>query len=209
MTPSLHPPLLGEWLALNPPGHPPHAHDLVGLDPETGRAATGGLVKYLLGALSAQDVYGWSSDVLAPLDGVVVASHDGEPDRQRLIPLIEAPASFVRPLVHQTSLGRVAGNHLILSTAAGFVLLAHLRRGSLTVGVGDEVSAGQAVGRLGNSGNTMGPHLHLQVMDGPDPMDSIVIPFRIDAFHSLQDGVWKHHEDSPLPDRATRIRLGH
>lgn len=208
MTPtSLHPPLGGDWLALNPPGHPPHAHDLVGFERQTGRIASRGFAGFLLGLLRSEDVFGWSSPVLAPLDGLVVASHDGERDRHRLLPLLDAPASFLRPLFHRERLGKVAGNHVLLSTAARFILLAHLREGSLTVGNGDEVGSGQLLGLVGNSGNSMGPHLHIQVMDAPDPYSGKVTPFYLDEFHALEGQTWTHHRDAMLPNRATRVRF--
>lgn len=192
---------------LNPPGHPPHAHDLVGFDRETGRIASGGFAKFLFGLLRSEDVSGWSSPVLAPLDGRVIASHDGERDRHRLLPLLDAPASLLRPLFHRERLGKVAGNHVVLSTAAGFILLAHLREGSLTVGDGDEVRSGQLLGLVGNSGNSMGPHLHIQVMDGPDPYSGRVIPFRLVEFHALEGRTWTRHRDAMLPNRAMRVRF--
>jgi murein DD-endopeptidase MepM/ murein hydrolase activator NlpD len=46
------------------------------------------------------------------------------------------------------------------------VQLAHLQPGSVAVSVGDRVSAGQLVGKVGNSGNTMWPHLHINAARG-------------------------------------------
>lgn len=208
MTPlSLQPPLWGDWLALNPPGHAPHVHDFVGLDPDTGRMAVGGVVEFLVGRLRAEDAFGWSAPVLAPLDGQVVASHDGEPDRRRLFPVIDAPATFLRPLFHRGRLEKVAGNHLVVSTAAGFILVAHLREGSLTVREGDEVRAGQPLASVGNSGNSMGPHLHIQVMEGPDPFTDRVIPYRLVGFQEFEDGTWTDRRDASLPDRVARVRF--
>lgn len=76
------------------------------------------------------------------------------------------------------------GNHLIIRAAAGFyVLLAHLRQGSLLVRAGDEVQAGQPIARVGNSGNTSEPHLHLQVQTRPDlwASDNRTLPLRFIA----------------------------
>jgi murein DD-endopeptidase MepM/ murein hydrolase activator NlpD len=42
------------------------------------------------------------------------------------------------------------------------------RKAAANVVVGARVSAGQAVGECGNSGNTSQPRLHLQVQSGPD-----------------------------------------
>jgi murein DD-endopeptidase MepM/ murein hydrolase activator NlpD len=59
-----------------------------------------------------------------------------------------------------------------------FSLYDHLRAGSLAVGVGDAIRAGQLLGRVGNSGNTSEPHLHLQVQTTRDldPSRAISIP---------------------------------
>jgi murein DD-endopeptidase MepM/ murein hydrolase activator NlpD len=41
------------------------------------------------------------------------------------------------------------------------ILLAHLRRGSVLVKAGSAVELGQPLGKVGNSGYSMEPHLHL------------------------------------------------
>ena len=58
---------------------------------------------------------------------------------------------------------------MVLRTAASlFVLLAHLQEDGVTVTVGDEVEVGQSLAKVGNSGNTTQPHLHIQAMTKPD-----------------------------------------
>jgi hypothetical protein len=79
----------------------------------------------------------------------------------------------------------VYGNHLVLEAAAGvYVLLGHLQQNSISVRPGDLVRRGAPVARCGNSGNTYVPHLHLQVMDRPNPADPAVrgIPARIEDY---------------------------
>jgi murein DD-endopeptidase MepM/ murein hydrolase activator NlpD len=46
--------------------------------------------------------------------------------------------------------------------------MAHLQKGSVRVVAGDTVQVGQPIAKAGNSGNTSGPHLHMQVQSGPD-----------------------------------------
>ena len=89
--------------------------------------------------------------ILAPVDGVVVDLESQRPDLE----------------IGQRDTGNPSGNYIAIKTEAEvFVYLAHLRRGSITVEVGEEVNAGQVVAKAGNSGNTSQPHLHLQAMTG-------------------------------------------
>jgi murein DD-endopeptidase MepM/ murein hydrolase activator NlpD len=60
------------------------------------------------------------------------------------------------------------------------VLLAHLRRGSLRVGVGDRVRRGDRLAECGNSGNSTEPHLHRQVMHRPSVWIAAGLPFGIE-----------------------------
>lgn len=48
-----------------------------------------------------------------------------------------------------------------------FVVYAHLQE--IAVGGGQQLEPGQPIGTLGNSGNSSGPHIHLEVRAGQDP----------------------------------------
>ncbi|MFD5086738.1 M23 family metallopeptidase [Kitasatospora sp. NPDC058406] len=118
--------------------------------------------------------------VLAPADGVVVAVEDRMRDHWSRTSLpgygFLYPEGFVRGLGRPRHLW---GNHVLLDVGDGVVAgFAHLRRGSVTVAVGDRVRAGQPIGACGNSGNSSEPHLHFQLMDGPDPVTARGVPFR-------------------------------
>lgn len=89
----------------------------------------------------------------APVSGRIVRAEGSRPD----LPIGETDSEAI------------LGNHLVIEAGPGrFVLLAHLQEGSLQVRAGDLVRAGQFVARCGNSGNTSGPHLHIQIQDRAD-----------------------------------------
>jgi murein DD-endopeptidase MepM/ murein hydrolase activator NlpD len=63
-----------------------------------------------------------------------------------------------------------------------YVFYGHMVRASTDLKIGDKVEIGQPLGRLGNSGNCDAPQLHLQIMDGVDPLRSNGIPWVFDRF---------------------------
>ena len=63
-----------------------------------------------------------------------------------------------------------------------WALYAHLQPGSIAVAAGDEVEAGQPLARLGNSGNSIAPHLHFGLLDGPEPGTANSVPFVLDRY---------------------------
>jgi hypothetical protein len=71
----------------------------------------------------------------------------------------------------------VAGNYVILKHRSNeFSFYAHLVPGSLKVKKNSKVKKGRPIARLGNSGNSDAPHLHFQLMDGPDFLTARGLP---------------------------------
>jgi len=90
--------------------------------------------------------------VLAPADGVVAYVLDGLPDQ---------PIGSVDE--HHPS-----GNSLVIDIGGGrHVMMGHLRQDSITVRSGDRVREGQPIARVGNSGHSSAPHLHIQAQTLP------------------------------------------
>lgn len=88
--------------------------------------------------------------VTSPCTGVAISTHDGIEDNR----------------ISQTNIAEPAGNHIILACGTARILLAHLRKGSLAVTGGDIVTRGDVLGRVGNSGNSSEPHLHMHAYLG-------------------------------------------
>ncbi|MFQ5512448.1 MAG: M23 family metallopeptidase [Candidatus Krumholzibacteriia bacterium] len=63
----------------------------------------------------------------------------------------------------------VAGNYVLVDCGGIDVYLAHMMKASAQVRPGERVVVGQAIGRVGNSGNTTEPHLHIHAERGRDP----------------------------------------
>ena len=95
--------------------------------------------------------------VYSPCDGQVVAARDDLPDNPP--PLVD--------------IGNPEGNHVILRCSAAWVLLAHMKQGSLIPRRHDHVATGQPLGRVGNSGNSSEPHLHIQAVHVNGPEDRL------------------------------------
>ncbi|MEZ0053396.1 hypothetical protein ABIA30_004425 [Mycobacterium sp. MAA66] len=114
----------------------------------------------------------FGADVHAVADGPVVAVLDGLAEQ---VPG-QAPTGL--------TLQQYGGNHVVQDIGGGnYAFYAHLQTGSVRVHPGDRLSTGQALGRLGNSGNSDAPHLHFHVMSTPDPLRSDGLPFVFTSFH--------------------------
>ena len=85
--------------------------------------------------------------------------------------------------------------------------LEKLQPGSLRVKAGQRVRRGDVLGLLGNSGNSTGPHLHFQVMDGPSPLGAEGLPYVIAVWESgTSDGQWtRRTNELPMQDAVIRI----
>jgi hypothetical protein len=100
--------------------------------------------------LSSYRSYG--QRLIAVAAGKVIVAADGRPN--------QPPPENPKP----PSVPELPGNRVILRVGPGIYLTyAHMVPGSVRVHAGERVRRGQAVGRLGNSGNSATPHLHLQV----------------------------------------------
>jgi murein DD-endopeptidase MepM/ murein hydrolase activator NlpD len=114
----------------------------------------------------------FGADVLSATAGTVVSVRDDMPEETPNQP----PRNVLQPADY-------AGNNVIVQVApAVWATYAHLQPGSIRVAAGDQVTAGQPLGLLGNSGNSTAPHLHFQLSDGPDVLTSNSVPFVFDRY---------------------------
>lgn len=107
----------------------------------------------------------------------------------RTASLVRASSSVSAPpdqALGSTDTHNLAGNLVLIGCGNYAVLLAHLKQDlSPLLKVGDRLNVGQLIGRVGNSGNTTEPHLHLQVVTGladadpTFPLAAVGVPFTI------------------------------
>lgn len=70
--------------------------------------------------------------------------------------------------------GQDCGNGVVIDHGGGWeTQYCHLARGSVVVKVGDQVTAGQPIARIGLSGRTEYPHLHLTVRQGTAAVEAM------------------------------------
>jgi len=128
------------------------------------------------GATKNENWWGWGEPVLAVADGEITEAVDQFADNE---PKVLPPVT----------LDNIGGNHIILKIAPDrFVSYAHLQRGSIRVRLGAHVHRGDVLALLGNSGNTTGAHLHLQVTDRNSVLESEGVPFVLEQFTYLGPG---------------------
>jgi hypothetical protein len=108
---------------------------------------------------------------LAVADAVVESVTDGAPEQT--------------PGQYPTNISPAAadGNAVILDLGQRrYALYAHLQPGSIKVHPGERITAGQVLGLVGDSGNSVVPHLHFQVSNRPSSMASSGLPYEIREF---------------------------
>ena len=119
---------------------------------------------------------GFGREVLAPLDGEVVAAEDHERDH----PAYRGLPSIGYALAQRGRVRRgwraLAGNRVLVAGDGVVVALCHLAHGSLRVQVGQHVRVGDVLGKCGSTGNSTEPHLHVQAVDRVDVDHAAAVP---------------------------------
>jgi Peptidase family M23 len=118
--------------------------------------------------LESYTIFGKSA--LAVANAVVASVTDGLPE--------QTPGKYPTNI----ALDAADGNFVMLDLGDHrYALYAHLQPGSIKVHRGERVKLGQVIGLVGNSGNSVAPHLHFQVSDRPS-LGSNGLPYEISDF---------------------------
>ena len=114
-------------------------------------------------------IYG--QEAIAVADGTVVKVVDGLPE--------QTPGEMPQSISPEEA----DGNSVILDIGGGnYALYAHFQPDSIRVQEGDRVRKGDVLALVGDSGNSLAPHLHFHVMSVPLSLASNGLPYVVDSF---------------------------
>lgn len=202
-------PLSGEWCAINTPGEkiPSHGTDWLGqtyaydfLQIDWSKNGykfykTPVLTSLIFGT-KLEDTYCWSQPIFAPFDGEIIEVKDGIEERNpvhmiRDLYVVLRNGFFFRGETNR-ELHPILGNFTIIKKGDDvYCLMAHARKGSIRVRVGQKVTEGQIIAEVGHSGNSTAPHLHFQLMDNPNLTEAKGLPCCFKSYKEYSQGSWK------------------
>lgn len=114
----------------------------------------------------------WDAPVYAPAPGIVETIRNDVADNP----------------IGITNFAEMWGNYIIIRLdAGGWAMLAHLRQGSVVVAPGLRVEIGTYLARVGNSGRSPLPHLHVHAQVSPQASASTQ-PFRFANYLTSEEG---------------------
>jgi murein DD-endopeptidase MepM/ murein hydrolase activator NlpD len=214
----LSPPLRGDGFAVYGCCKPPFVHRLAlmefgGVTFAAQRYAidfvqtSGGVGSYAGDRDRNENYFIFGEGVRAVADGKVLATRDG------------VRANTPQKLPPRTGPGDLTGNFVIQDLGGGaYALYAHMQAGSVRVKPGDQLTRGQAIGLVGNSGNSTEAHLHFHVVDSPNlplgvagnsipyTFDNLRIRYRIGGLDKEPEAPVRV-DAPPVPDRTGQYPL--
>jgi hypothetical protein len=200
-------PLHGVWVTPNTPGKkiPSHgidmygetyAYDFVGVgeNERTDKFYKISVISYLMNGARLEKCYGWGSEIYAPFDGEVISTEDGVTERNPVN--VGNDLRYAIRITKEFKSGKaeykdIAGNYIILKYSENvYALFAHMQKNSIEVKPGKKIKKGQVLGKVGHSGNSTAPHLHFQLMDNADPIESKGILCNFTNYEEFRNGKW-------------------
>lgn len=139
----------------------------------------------------------YGKEIIAIADGEVVDCFAGFPEHSLGYPNKMTKEEYDKLEEKYGPIARICGNYVVIKHLHDeYSLYCHMIPASLRVNKGDIVKQGQVIGRLGNSGNSICPHLHFHLMDGKNIMNARGLPC---SFTNIKS-VFNQYVDFPEED---------
>lgn len=118
--------------------------------------------------------YSYGQPIYAPGAGVVLETANDIPENW----FEDTKATRIgHPKLPEGKDPKDLGNFVLLDHENGeYSLLVHIKTGSVTVRSGDRVGQGEVLGRIGFAGDSIFPHLHYSLMEGPEVFKAWGLP---------------------------------
>lgn len=193
---------------MNPPGHHPDAKDFVAVNNKGAPYDRIKILRHLFYKLHVTETCAWGKEIYSPFEGKVINVVNSVRDRVDLNIIRDLiNGLFIAPRNNKNDIGYFLGNYVILESNEGILaLFAHLRQGTVVVNEGQKVVAGELIGQVGNSGNTIQPHLHFQLMKDHDLSTAIPVPFIFESCQINNKGSWESLS-SKLPGNYEKFKV--
>lgn len=170
------------------------------------------IFEYLFKGLRLNDFYGWGQRVYSPVSGEVIEIENDIEERNPVNILndykntIKVTKEFIE---NGASSKIITGNYVMVKVDNNlYALMAHLKRYSVKVKVGQKIKAHDVIGELGHSGNSTMPHLHMQFMNSKDYAIAKGIPFVFEEYEIKQNGKWvKMYNTIPKMQNVIRYEI--
>jgi hypothetical protein len=169
------------------------------------------LFEYLFKGLSLNDFYGWGQPVYSPVSGEIIEIENDIAERNPVNIIndykntIHVTQDFIK---NGASPKIITGNYVMIKVNHHlYALLAHLRKGSVDLKIGQTIKVHDLIGQLGHSGNSTMPHLHMQFMDNKDYRIAKGLPFVFEEYEVRQNKKWVKMNHT-LPKMKDIIRYG-
>lgn len=143
---------------------------------------------FQLDGAKPEDYFVYGQPVVAPVQGRVLAIESGLSDA--------APGKAE---------GGFFGNHIVIEVGPSeYLYIAHLKKDSINVHVGDTVTPGQTIAAVGNSGYTVAPHLHVHLQTTTNFPNGESLPLRFSNYQNngkqVTTGMPLGSLDTTVPD---------
>lgn len=132
--------------------------------------------------------YGYGGTIVAPAPGTIIFARDGVHDNK------------------VGTRGKLGGNGVVIDHGFGeYTAHWHMVPGTVKVHVGDAVAYGQELGKVGNSGRSTLPHLHVHLVSAGPGESPQALP--LEFFEVVVDGV-PARRAMPVRGQEVRHRTG-